>query len=358
MGRAAIAILSTQNLLHNVEVIRQKAPNKKVIAMIKANAYGHGLRSVAKRLEEFVDLLGVASIDEALALRRAGVKNSIILMEGVFEASEFEIAAHEGFHVVIHQEDQLNWLEELQLSTALILWIKFDTGMGRLGFFIHQAKAVYSRISKLTCVKSPIGIMSHLACADEKDHVSNYKQINDFETLQSLKGPKSLANSAAIFNFPAYHYDFVRPGIALYGVSPLLNVEASSLELKPVMTLQTQIIAIKKFFKGSTIGYGSRFICCEDMLVGVMAIGYGDGYPRTTREGAPVLIRGRRCKVIGRISMDMTMIDLTLYPEAVIGDRVTLWGEGLPIEEVATYTEHLAYDILCGVQARVKFKWM
>lgn len=358
MSRAAIAVLSTENLLHNLSVIQQNASGSKIIAMVKANAYGHGLRSVALRLENHVDSLGVSSIDEALALRKAGIKAPIILVEGVFEPDELLTASCQNFQVVFHEERQLKWLSQSTLPLPLKVWLKIDTGMGRLGFYPNDAKEVYQVLSKSQNVVQPVNLLSHLACADNTESPLTQKQITIFkEFVKDLPGLKSLANSAGVFGFSDTHYDVVRPGIALYGVSPLSEGCGSQLGLKPVMTLQTRLIAVRNLQKGSSIGYGGRFICPEDMPVGVIAMGYGDGYPRTAQDGTPILVNNVRCQIVGRVSMDMATIDLRACPRAQAGDPVILWGENLPIEEVAVFTSHIPYDILCGIQSRVKFHW-
>lgn len=362
MSRTAVAILSTENLLHNLKVIKGKAPQSKVIAMVKANAYGHGLRSVSSRLEKYVDMLGVASIDEALALRKVGIQIPIILAEGVFEPNELLVASTEGFHVVFHEEIQLQWLSNLSCPLPIQAWLKVDTGMGRLGFSIENASQYYDQLSKSRQIAQPIRIMSHMACADDAMNPLNQQQINAFQAfLQkvSQKGSSeaSLCNSAGVFQFPECHYNFVRPGIALYGASPVLNKTAEDLNLKPVMTLQTSLIATKVIKKGSPVGYGARYICPTDLLVGIVAFGYGDGYPRTTKDGAPILVNNTKCQLIGRVSMDMIAVDLSPCPTAKVGDPVILWGNDLPIEEVAKFTDNVSYDLLTGVQNRVKFHW-
>ncbi len=358
MSRAALAILSTENLLHNLQIIKSHAPKSRIIAMIKANAYGHGLRSTALRLAKHVHSLGVASIDEALALRRVGIKIPITLMEGVFEADELLIAACENFQVVFHDQTQLQWLAKISLPLPLTAWLKIDTGMGRLGFTLDQATHAYEQLSSHPQIQQPIGLMSHFACADEVEHRLNQVQIDSFaQFIQNKTGPKSLCNSAAIFAFAGQHYEVIRPGIALYGISPFMNVSATALGLKPVMTLQTRLIAIKRIQKNETIGYGARFTCPDDMLIGVIAMGYGDGYPRTAQDGTPVLVNGVRCQLVGRISMDMMTVDLQAYPKAQVNDPVVLWGDGLAVEDVARYTNQSPYDMLTAVQSRVKFHW-
>lgn len=355
MGRTAIAVLNTEHLLHNLNIIKGKSQHAPLIAMVKANAYGHGLRSTALRLEGRVAGFGVASIDEALALRKVGIKSRIMLMEGIFEQSELLIAACEQFEVVFHHEQQLKWLAQSDLPLPLWSWLKVDTGMGRLGFSMQAMSEAHQKL-QACYVHRPIGIMSHLACADDFSQAHNNIQLEAFRALvKNYDGRKSLLNSAGIFNFPDFSYDLVRPGISLYGISPLLKKRAVELDLKPVMTLKTSLISVRKERQGTFIGYGSTYRCPRDMTIGIMAIGYGDGYP--ARENTPVLVNNKRSYVVGRISMDMAAIDLSSCPEARVGDSVTLWGDALHIEEISEHTGRSTYDLLCAVQSRVKFHW-
>jgi alanine racemase len=364
MSRSALAILSTENLLHNLQVIRDRVKPAKIIAMIKANAYGHGIRSVGSRLDQFVDLLGVASIDEALALRKHGVNAAIILMQGVFEAHELLLASTEDLHVVFNNEQQIEWLDKSLLPRPLNCWIKVNTGMARLGFSLEEAPNVYHKLMNHSSVGQPVKIISHFACADQKEHPLNLQQIELFNGLiQKIKTSHgddvelSFCNSAGIFNFPDCHFDYVRPGLALYGVSPIPGMSASEFGLKPVMTLQTSLISIQHLTKGSCVGYGARFICPEDMSIGIAAFGYGDGYPLTAQDGTPVLVNNIECPLVGRVSMDMLAVDLRPCPKARIGDPVILWGDSLPVERVALHTSNITWDMLTGVQHRVKFLW-
>ena len=358
MARKTLCTLSTENLRHNLDVMRAAAPKAKITAMVKANGYGHGIRSVSQRLDGYVDSLGVASIDEALALRQANVKAPITLIEGVFAPEELRIAAEQGFAVVFHSAHQIRWLKETKLSTKLIAWFKLNTGMGRLGFPPEKAEAALKTLSQCPSILQPVGLISHFACADVPSHPMNAQQIAAFRQIaDSYDGPKSFCNSAGIFVFPDMHYDWVRPGIALYGASPLADRTAASLGLKPVMTFRTELIAVQRFRKGDTVGYGGAFVCPEDMPVGIAAVGYGDGYPRLMKEGAPVLLNDMRCPLIGRISMDMAAVDLRYSPRAAVGDKVTLWGEGLPVDEVSPYCDRLSYDLLTSIQYRVRFEW-
>lgn len=367
--RPTIAILSTDNLIHNVIVMKNYAKDSKFIAMVKANAYGHGIRSVASRLKSYVDNFGVASIDEALILRKIGIQNDIILAEGIFEEDELLIASSENFQIVIHNEEQIKWLKNTHyLPNKITIWMKIDSGMGRLGFNIEndekleKVKKIYDDLSKNKFLKDNVRLMSHFACADQKDHPLNTIQISRFEKFCSLienshkKIIKSFCNSAGIINFPECNYDFVRAGIAMYGISPVNGKTCYDLDLKPVMQLHAKIITIKSISKGESIGYGAKYICDEDKKIAIVSIGYGDGYSRTINR-APVMINDRIFYSIGRVSMDMMAIDVTDGDHIKVDDSVILWGENLPIESVASYSENSFYDLLTGVQMRVKFQW-
>lgn len=358
MSRGAIAILSSENLLHNLAQIKAAAPSKALIAMVKANAFGHGIRSTALRLEKHVDNLGVASIEEALALRKVGIKRPITLMEGVFEPDELLVAACQQFHVVFHDVIQLNWLKGLSLPLPLVTWLKVDTGMGRLGFAIDEVPHALNVLKSCKYIKQPVGLMSHLGCADDLSHQLNTDQLQTFAKLaKSWEGPKSLANSAAIFAYPQSHYDVIRPGLCLYGVSPIKEKKATDFNLKPVMTLQTRLISVRRRLPNSFIGYGGTYQCEESMNVGVIAIGYGDGYLRSLPPRTPVLVNGKKCHLVGRISMDMAAIDLRSCDDAKVGDPVILWGEGLPIEDIIEGSSIISNELLTSVQSRVTFHW-
>ena len=358
MTRTATAILSTENLLHNLQVIKNKAKPAKVIAMVKANAYGHGIRSVGLRLEGHADMLGVASLDEALALRKVNIKTDILLSGGVFDPSELLIAATKKLNIVFHNPDQIEWLDKSTLPLPIHAWVLARTGLGRLGFTMEEARKVYQYLSTHPKTHKPIRAMSHFACSDAIDHPLNNQQIERFQNfIKDVNGEVSLCNSAGVFNFPHCYYDYVRPGLALYGISPMKDVPAESLGLKPVMTLQSSVIAIQHFNRGDTVGYGTRYTCDEDMPVGIIAFGYGDGYPFTAQDGTPVLINNVRCPLVGRVSMDMMAVDLRPCPQAKIGDPALLWGEGLPLEEIAKQTNLITWNIITGIQNRVKFLW-
>ena len=356
-GRPMRATLSTDNLVHNLAVIKRAAPKSNVIAMVKSNGYGHGLRSVAQRLEQDVAWLGVASINEALALRDAGVTGPILLMEGVFSAPEYHLASDHGFGVVVHNFSQLTWLADSK-KRDLFIWLKVDTGMGRLGFSLTDWEQAYNQAVDLVAGPEKMGLMSHFACASDRMHPLNAEQKQAFYHLvQKKKVQASLCNSAGVLHFQDAHYDYIRPGLALYGVSPCDGSRAHDYDLRPVMTLRSGIIAIKTFQVGDSIGYGADYVCQRPSRIAVIACGYGDGYPQNAPTGTPVLIAGHRCPIVGRVSMDMLTVDITDYPDVDDAASVVLWGEGLPIEEVADSVQRSPYELLTGVQHRVQFKW-
>ena len=329
------------------------APGRRVAAAVKAEGYGHGLVRVARTLD--ADAFAVACIEEALTLREAGIDRPILLLEGVFEAAELPLCARHGLDIAVHHPEQVLMLERARLDRPLRVWLKLDTGMHRLGLEPETTPAVFKRMRNCPAVAVAIGLMSHLARADERDRDDTRQQWRVFEAATAgLPGERSLANSAAILGWPGTHFDWVRPGIMLYGASPFVDSLAPAEDLRPVMTLRTRLIAINRLRRGEPVGYGGTWICPEDMDVGVAAIGYGDGYPRHAPSGTPVLVNGRAAALVGRVSMDMITLDLRQHPEARIGDPVVLWGEGLPVERIAQAAGTISYTLLCGVTARVR----
>lgn len=344
-------ILDSSALRHNLNCVREYAPHSKVLAMLKANAYGHGLLFAAQTLAA-ADAVGLASIEEGLYLRHAGVRIPIVLMQGFYDQDSLQIAVQENFACVIHHVSQLHALAALP-ENSINVWLKIDTGMHRLGFAPQEFSTVWQALQNCKAVRKPICVMTHFACASDPTNPLTNQQINFFEQLNiaDIQGVEcSLANSAGIVAYPAAHADWVRPGIMLYGSSPLDNVSAAELNLKPVMTLKSHLIAVHDFPEGAAIGYGQTFICPKPMRIGVVAFGYGDGYPRHASTGTPVLWRNQRLALIGRVSMDMITVDLSECPEAQCGDEVTLWGEGLSADEVALSADTIAYELFCKVQ--------
>ncbi len=357
MTQGAVAKINTAALQHNLSRVRVAAPESRVIAVIKADAYGHGMVRAAHALAA-VDAFGVARLEEALALREAGIAHRILLMEGVTSGKELRIAAQKRLQLVVHNDDQIDLLESIRLASPVQVWLKLDIGMHRLGFMPDQFAQAWQRLNDCDAVSGKPKIMGHFSHADDRKDDTTSQQLNHFERLsEPWKTERSVANSAAILSLPDSHYQWVRPGIMLYGVSPFTDSLAESEDLQAAMTLSTKIIATKQLRQGETIGYGGTWQCPDDMRIGIAAIGYGDGYPRHAESGTPVLIDGQRSQIVGRVSMDMIAIDLRRFQDVNIGDDVILWGEDLPVEEVAQHAQTIPYELLCGVTRRVKFEY-
>ncbi|MDX1697098.1 MAG: alanine racemase [Thiohalobacterales bacterium] len=357
MTRPARACIDLRSLQHNFSRVREAAPGCQIMAIIKANAYGHGLVRVAQSLPD-ADAFGIVSVDEGIALREAGFDRRIILLEGLFTREDVALVNGYRLDTVVHHDYQLQILEQAGLTRPHDVWVKLDTGMNRLGFDPADAARLTTRLRGIGRV-ADIRYMTHLACADEPDRETTRLQRERFdEALGGLEGERSLANSAGVLAWPDTHADWVRPGIMLYGGSPLEGRSADELDLRPVMTLRTRLIAVNRRRRGEAVGYGGEWVCPEDMPVGVAAIGYGDGYPRHAPSGVPVLVRGERAALIGRVSMDMICIDLRGHDGAAVGDEVVLWGEGLPVEEVAAMAGTISYELLCGISPRVRREYL
>lgn len=341
-------------LQHNFQKVKELAPQSKVIAMIKGDGYGHGLETVARAFKH-ADALGVARLHEAIQLREAGIKQPIVIMEGWCRADELPLLQQYDFDTVIHQAWQVQQFLQCPQQKPRQVWLKIDSGMHRLGLHPHEIPMIWQQLQQCAWV-SEIITMTHFAKADEINDLYTKRQIDCFnDAVNQLQGARSLANSAGIIAWPDSHGDWVRPGIMLYGVSPFALTTGIEHELIPAMTLTARLIAIREAYQGDLIGYGSTWECPENMLIGVASIGYGDGYPRYIKNGAPVLVNGKKANLAGRVSMDMITIDLRHHPEAKIGDIVTLWGEGLPIETIARWASTSPYELLCGLSRRVEF---
>ncbi len=375
--RAAEVCIDLAALRHNLARVREVAPQCRVMAMVKANGYGHGMVRVARTLADAsVDAVGVASIDEAITLREAGITTPVTLLEGFFETAELTLIQRHDFDVVIHHPAQLAILEATPLAIPIRVWLKIDSGMHRLGFAPEKVADAWRRLTACRSVRGPVRLMTHLASADDLASPQTQQQLACFDVATTgMAAERSIANSAAILGWPQTHRDlshmWVRPGIMLYGVSPFMSSTAAAPgilphvafahpcaadhDLRPVMTLTSRLIAINHYRKGDAIGYAASWVCPHAMPVGVVAMGYGDGYPRHAVSGTPVLVNGQRVPLIGRVSMDMLSVDLSSQPQACIGDGVTLWGEGLPVEEVACWANTIPYQLLCGVTQRVRF---
>lgn len=356
MALGPTARIDLDALRHNLQVARAAAPGRQVMAVVKADAYGHGLERSWGALAD-ADALAVARIAEGLRLRACGYAGRLAVLEGCLDAAELRDAAQAGLELVIHHADQLDLLGGTKLDRPVPCWLKVDTGMHRLGFTPDVAPAAYETLAGLPAVAPGPRLITHLANADDSGDPYTQEQLRRFRPLVTRLGvPCSIANSAGILAWPDAHGDWVRPGLMLYGASPLLGGRAADHGLRPVMTLTTRLLAVNRLRAGDPVGYGGTWRCPEDMPVGVVGIGYGDGYPRELAPDTPVLVNGHRAAIVGRVSMDMLTVDLRELPTPRIGDPVVLWGEGLPVEEIAVAAGTIPYTLFCGVTARVQFQ--
>ncbi|RLA25362.1 MAG: alanine racemase [Gammaproteobacteria bacterium] len=347
--------LNIQALRHNVRRVREYAPKANIMAVIKANAYGHGLLAIASYLAEQVDAFAVARIDEAICLRDAGVQGRILVLQGFSRLDELELLQGYQLDSVIHTIVQVELLEAADLPSAITAWLKIDTGMHRLGITPEQFVTIAQRLQQCASVQKQIRLMTHFANADDIQDDKTTQQLQLFnDTTQHYCAEKSSANSAGIIAWPQAHLDWVRPGLMLYGVSPIFKQAAKEQGLQAVMSLYARIIAIKQLKKGDPVGYGGTWIADKETRIGVVSIGYGDGYPRYAKQGTPVLINNQRVALIGRVSMDMITVDLTEYQHIKVGDQALMWGDGLPVEEIAAYADTIPYTLLCGITRRVQ----
>ena len=355
MTRPARVVIDLAALEHNFLRVRELASQSRVMAVVKADAYGHGISRIARKLGG-ADAFGVACLEEARELRMAGIQQRIVLLEGPYAINELDEITRLNLDIVVHHQSQVEMLEACSLPEPVTVWMKIDSGMHRLGFQEHEFKAMLQRLLDCDTVAENIIMMTHLALASDRNNDMTGRQIEIFTRICSgTDAEKSIANSAAVLAFPDSHADWVRPGLMLYGVSPLSDSLSSNDDLLPVMTLESRLIAVKMLKANEPVGYGATYRCPEDMRVGVVAAGYGDGYPRHAPSGTPVLVNGKRVTLIGRASMDMLTVDLRSQPEADVGDPVILWGHGLPVEEVANHAGTIAYELLCGVHKRLQF---
>lgn len=355
MTRPARVVINLAALRHNINRVRQLAPHSKVMAIVKADAYGHGITRVGQTLTS-ADAFGVACLEEARELRESGITQPIILLEGPYSGNELVEIQKLKLEIVVHDLTQIEMLEKFQSKKPVKVWIKVDTGMHRLGFLPEDFAEIWQRAMLVDSVSKNIGVMTHLASAsDRKSPMTSAQLITFSELCGQLRAERSIANSAGVIAFPDSHVEWVRPGLMLYGVSPMEDSTSHDEGLIPVMTLESRLIAVKQLNANEPVGYGATWRCPEDMPVGVVAAGYGDGYPRHAPSGTPVLINGERVTLIGRTSMDMLVVDLRSQPRARVGDPVILWGKNLPVEEIAKYAGTIPYELLCGVHKRLQF---
>ena len=354
--RQATVYIDSEALQYNLNRVKQLAPTAKIVSTVKANAYGHGIKDCLAALSE-TDAFGVACLEEALEIRDLGYQQMITLIEGVFSENEMQIIIDQNIECVIHQQQQIEWLlthKEAYIDQRLKVWVKLNSGMNRLGFKINEIIEVINTLKSegFTCV-----LVMHFANADVENHPLNQQQINQFLQVKKACSPilASCCNSAALYQWPELNFDFVRPGIMLYGASPFAEKSVHALDLKPVMTLTAEVIALNHIQTGESVGYGSTFIADKEMDLAIVSIGYGDGYPRAFFKQNYVAIQGKSCRVIGRVAMDMIAIDVTGLNTA-IGTEVELWGKNRLVDDVAEANGTIGYELLCRLTTRPKRK--
>ncbi len=368
MTDTAVAVIHTAAIRHNLARLKTAAAGCPVLAVIKANAYGHGLAQIAKLLGD-ADALGVARVAEGVRLRDAGVAQRIVVLEGCSSAAELQAAIRHRLDIVIHDQAHFGLLAAASEEAAVTAWLKIDTGMGRLGFAPEEARDCLQRLAGLPVVRDEVAVMTHLACSDDPDSPVTMEQLRRFgAAIGQYAGDVSVANSAGVLLWPqtferSLDLDYsgnnwVRPGLALFGASPIRGKSARDLGLLPAMSFETRLIAVKTIKRGTSVGYGGKWRAARDTVIGVAAVGYGDGYPRHLKSGTPVLVNGRRVALIGRVSMDMISLDLTDVPVAAVGDPVVLWGRHLPIEEIAARAGTIPYELMCGIAERVEHRYV
>lgn len=355
MSRATSATIHLGALRQNLRTLKELAGDARVMAVVKADGYGHGLERVARTLQE-ADAFGVACIADGQRLRAAGMTQRIVVLSGIDEAADIAEMHRLGLESAIHHEAQVDWLAADPDPRPLHVWLKIDTGMHRLGFPPDQVDAARTRLLTLRNVDPDIGVMTHFANSDAFDDPQTARQIECFESVvDPLPGARSLSNSAGLLGWPKARGQWVRPGGLLYGISVVAGKSGKDFGFRPAMTLSSKLVAINRVSKGEAIGYAATWTCPEDMAVGVVQIGYGDGYPRSASAGTPVLINGQRASIVGRVSMDLITVDLRTHADARVGDTVIMWGPDLPVEEVAEHAGTIGYELVCGMTRRVRF---
>lgn len=357
MSERVVAEVNLSAIVSNLTCVRREAPSSKVLAMVKANAYGLGAFEVASALVDYVDGFGVATLAEAVDLRQQGFVIPILLLSGVHSEQELAMAQQYQLELVVHSQAQLDMLSSQPSANITRIWLKLDTGMHRLGFSSDEYLAAKESVAK-SQANAELMLMTHLACADEFNHKLTQEQLFAFKSVtDELSVPRSVANSAAILSLPEAHCEWVRPGIMLYGVSPFGLSSNESYGLIPAMTLKASVIAIKQVPTGESVGYGAGYVCQKPTSIAVVSIGYGDGYPRSAISGTPCFINGVETHLVGRVSMDMLTIDITDLANVAIGDEVELWGENVLVERVAECSNTIGYELLTGLSNRVAFKY-
>lgn len=358
MSRPACALIDLEALRHNHHLARERHGGR-VLAVLKANAYGHGALRCAQALAPLADGFAVAFLEEALALRAAGITAPILLLEGVFSASELEAVREHRLWTVVHHAEQILMIERsAQPPASLRVWLKLDSGMHRAGFAPQQLRVAHARLLASGKLDRPPVLMSHFARADEPEVEATRRQLEVFASAtQGLAGETSLCNSAGLLAWPQAHGDWARPGILLYGADPIADPQCGGHGLRPVMRLQSAVFAVRELAPGEALGYGGSFVAEQPTRVGLVAMGYADGYPRRAPTGTPVAVDGRISRTLGRVSMDMMTVDLSQLPEAGLGSQVELWGPQVDVNQVAQRAGTIAYELLCNVK-RVAFEYL
>ncbi len=359
MRRAAYALINLSNLKHNLSIARKVVSRSKIMAVVKADAYGHGVLKICKSISD-VDAFSVACVNEAMELRESNIDKPILALQGFTTAEELQLAIAHKIQVVIHQAEQIKILQTISSAGLLDVYVKVDTGMHRLGFEPQQFKKVISELTAILHPNSNVNVMTHLACADEVNNPVTQQQLELFDhTLKGQIYQQSIANSAAILAWPDSHRDWVRPGLMLYGLNPLNSDIDSALpvNLQPVMSLRAPLIAVKSCKQGERIGYGGDYCCPHDMVVGIVAAGYADGYPRHLMNMPNCSVHGELAPIVGRVSMDMVTVDMTGI-DAQIGDEVELWGNNISVTEIANNAETISYELLCAAGNAVYRKYI
>lgn len=353
MSRPVVARISHKALSHNLNRVKALAPSSKIMSVVKADAYGHGLEQAAFALN-MSDAYAVASVEEGIRLREAGVQQPVVLLSGFFSPAELPMLSGYRLSPVVHSLWQVDLLEDNVPSNTLNVWLKHDSGMHRLGFSHRDLITANERLNKIASIEVT-GLMTHLANADETGDHATTEQISDFERMASQIRVEnySIANSAGIAGWQNSHQGWVRPGIMLYGSSPLINKTAKELDLKPAMHFASKVVSVSARKAGDRIGYGGDWKCEHDTRIAVVAAGYGDGYPRHAPPGTPVYINGERLPLAGRVSMDLITVDLGNQSDVKPGDDAELWGEHVHVDEVALLSNTIAYELLCHVTRRV-----
>ncbi len=350
MPRPLTARIDHDALRHNLALARGLAPHSRLMAVVKADGYGHGLLRVASALRN-ADAFAVLTLEDAVALRDAGYRHPVLLLQGFYESVELPEIAARGLTVVIHEATQLDMLLAWKAPRPVDVHLKMNSGMNRLGLPPEQYRDAITRLKAWPGL-GQLTLMTHFATADEPAGI--VWQMERFEDAsRGIDAPRSLANSAALVRHEPARSEWVRPGIMLYGVAPSVETAAGDLDLRPAMTLTSRIISVQQLAAGERLGYGGTFTADRPTRIGVVACGYGDGYPRHAGTGTPILVDGIRTRTLGRLSMDSLYVDITALPQAGVGSPVTLWGEGLPAQEVASAAGTIAYQLLCGITRRV-----